>query len=613
MMKRVTFYSSVLSIYLSLIYAYGERENLQLVAIITSRSTTNYVANLINAIPERKYRLALMLNSIPVYDFLKFPDKQCAVKKMKETKYHRNGQNSFCCSLTQLNPSSRFTNILIITDQRMRDDERDCAVMFYMQHRSNMYIIEYDPLEEKDMVYWVREEFNHIKVSLQTDRHTALPFVEDKLLDCRGNELYYQFDECRRRCLCIDGRLTHCYRVRKEFSRMTFNERLRYINAYKTVSTTQPFQAEFDRYVDIHVRLFSEGIHRFPQFLPFHRRYLLGFEDLLRKVDCRVTVPIWNWARHSPNAWHPNPSYHMWDNIGGFGGNGSSSDYCVRSGQFAKGLWMTSGTENWKYVEKLTQVHLKTNGYKYGYTEEYDNDDDDDGDEDEDDDDDPDVDDNKDVGRHTMSVCGPLLYKGSLQREDSHLNSAIRNTSHNCLRRGFSCLPPDLQRVTDYLNCLQPSQFKLFNSFISLWHNRIHNCTLGQMANEYSSHTPEFWLHHTMLDALWDNWQRRGHLFKDQSVYHNDSLFLLGFPYDLARHFVDNDALGDCVRIAYPSVLGNKTMSNEHHMPKTEDYEQWSFGDAFLLDFTEANVNAMKRKCEKKMNSNIKEDIRRRT
>ena len=98
------------------------------------------------------------------------------------SKYHRNGQNSFCCSLTQLNPSSRFTNILIITDQRMRDDERDCAVMFYMQHRSNMYIIEYDPLEEKDMVYWVREEFNHIKVSLQTDRHTALPFVEGKNL-----------------------------------------------------------------------------------------------------------------------------------------------------------------------------------------------------------------------------------------------------------------------------------------------------------------------------------------------------------------------------------------------------------------------------------------------
>ena len=95
----------------------------------------------------------------------------------------------------------------------------------------------------------------------------------DKLLDCRGNELHYQYDECRIRCLCIDGRLTHCYRVRKEFSRMTFNERLRYINAYKTVSTTQPFQEEFDRYVDIHVRLFSEGIHRFPQFLPFHRRY----------------------------------------------------------------------------------------------------------------------------------------------------------------------------------------------------------------------------------------------------------------------------------------------------------------------------------------------------
>ena len=91
------------------------------------------------------------------------------------------------------------------------------------------------------------------------------------------------------------------------------------------------------------------------------------------------------------------------------------------------------------------------------------------------------------------------------------------------------------------------------------------------MDTVYTSHTPEFWLHHAMIDALWDNWQRRGPAFKYQPVYFNDSLFLVGFPRDLAENFVDNDALDDCVRIAYPNVLGDKKRFDKHHkMPKVE-------------------------------------------
>ena len=31
-------------------------------------------------------------------------------------------------------------------------------------------------------------------------------------------------------------------------------------------------------------------------FLPWHRWFILAFENLLRKVDCKVTVPYWDWS-----------------------------------------------------------------------------------------------------------------------------------------------------------------------------------------------------------------------------------------------------------------------------------------------------------------------------
>ena len=136
-----------------------------------------------------------------------------------------------------------------------------------------------------------------------------------------------------------------------------------------------------------------------------------------------------------------------------------------RSGQFQKGLWMTSYEEHWKHVEKNTRWNLKTNGYKHGFTEQFDPEEDEieehginkgDGEDDE--------------NSHEKFSCEPLHPKNKTVHP-------LMNSSHNCLRRGFSCLPPDLQRVTDYLNCLQPSQFKMFHSFLTLWHNRIHNCT----------------------------------------------------------------------------------------------------------------------------------------
>ena len=92
-------------------------------------------------------------------------------------------------------------------------------------------------------------------------------------MECREDGRLYHYDECGRRCLCITGRLTNCYRVRQEFSKMSLDERLHYINVYKTASMIDPFKREFDNYVDKHHQVFAQGTHTFLQFLPWHRRY----------------------------------------------------------------------------------------------------------------------------------------------------------------------------------------------------------------------------------------------------------------------------------------------------------------------------------------------------
>ena len=36
--------------------------------------------------------------------------------------------------------------------------------------------------------------------------------------------------------------------------------------------------------------------HRSPSFLPWHRRFLLGFERALQEVDASVALPYWDWT-----------------------------------------------------------------------------------------------------------------------------------------------------------------------------------------------------------------------------------------------------------------------------------------------------------------------------
>ena len=143
-------------------------------------------------------------------------------------------------------------------------------------------------------------------------------------------------DACGRRCTCKEGTLINCCRLRKEFTQLTQDERTRYLNTVKIASTNLKYKTKYEQLLTLHTELFLRGIHMKEFFLSWHRWFILQYENLLQQIDCRVTVPYWEWTQVAANPFGSdfwNPGKH------GFGRNGSPPEHCVTTGPFQTGKW----------------------------------------------------------------------------------------------------------------------------------------------------------------------------------------------------------------------------------------------------------------------------------
>lgn len=168
----------------------------------------------------------------------------------------------------------------------------------------------------------------------------------------------FVLNECEERCECRDGQLINCYRVRKEFTKMEINQRRRFINTYKTASMNPAFKRDYERLVAFHINTPDELLHHTPLiFFPWHRWFLVQFENLLRRIDCRVTVPYWDWSRVAHHWWNVSDSNAIWNSSNhGLGGDGNLSDYaCVEDGPFSK--------EKWRLLKRTGGGCLRRNFY----------------------------------------------------------------------------------------------------------------------------------------------------------------------------------------------------------------------------------------------------------
>ena len=68
---------------------------------------------------------------------------------------------------------------------------------------------------------------------------------------------------------------------------------------------------------------------------------MVEFENLLRRIDCRVTIPYWNWSKKTHHWWRGSGNEDLWNSGDhGLGGDGSvHSENCVENGPFSKDKW----------------------------------------------------------------------------------------------------------------------------------------------------------------------------------------------------------------------------------------------------------------------------------
>jgi tyrosinase len=133
---------------------------------------------------------------------------------------------------------------------------------------------------------------------------------------------------------------TTALRVRKDVKNLTAQEKADFVAAVKKLRTVpspwDPSLSYYDQFVWWHREAFDCDInaaHMSSAFLPWHREFLLLFENALRKVSGKpITVPYWNWGDPASTA-----AVFKSDFMGGDGN--SNQGYAVTSGPFRKGVW----------------------------------------------------------------------------------------------------------------------------------------------------------------------------------------------------------------------------------------------------------------------------------
>ncbi|GGO85395.1 tyrosinase MelC2 [Wenjunlia tyrosinilytica] len=125
--------------------------------------------------------------------------------------------------------------------------------------------------------------------------------------------------------------------VRKNQATLTSTEKRAFVNALLALKRS----GRYDSFVTTHNEFITSDSdngdrvgHRSPSFLPWHRRFLIQFEEALQSVDSSVTLPYWDWTDDRTAAssmWAPDF----------LGGTGRSLDGQVITGPFAasSGNW----------------------------------------------------------------------------------------------------------------------------------------------------------------------------------------------------------------------------------------------------------------------------------
>jgi len=114
---------------------------------------------------------------------------------------------------------------------------------------------------------------------------------------------------------------------RKNLTRLTVAERQAFTNAINQLRAN----GDYDTYVQQHQGAMGHG-HGGPAFFPWHREYILRFEQDLQAIDPSVSLPYWDWTQDNLNSAGTESLIWRSDFMGGPGQAGTGA---VTDGPFA--------------------------------------------------------------------------------------------------------------------------------------------------------------------------------------------------------------------------------------------------------------------------------------
>ncbi|MEM6252562.1 MAG: tyrosinase family protein [Cyanobacteria bacterium P01_D01_bin.156] len=282
--------------------------------------------------------------------------------------------------------------------------------------------------------------------------------------------------------------------IRKSVTALTPEEKFAFVTAVNTLQSTYPEGSRlslYEQFVVQHILTmgFRQSLgatgpargnpaHSYPAFLPWHRQFLLDFEQALQTVDESITIPYWDWT--DPDALN----VMLQEDFLGTSGQGTFVEV-PEHGRFEGGEVKTSPFAAWQLNETL---HFDA---------------------------------------MTLESLGPHLLRfstlppfDSYPLPQSEINSLFNTDNYevfNALIEG--ALVPDNNANSDYVPGWALHAFA--HSIIggsqvdwTDWNQGIAHQTdiLGTMDSiPCSPYDPIFWLHHANVDRLWAQWQDDGH------------------------------------------------------------------------------------------------------
>ncbi|MEO0770778.1 MAG: tyrosinase family protein [Cyanobacteria bacterium J06649_4] len=283
--------------------------------------------------------------------------------------------------------------------------------------------------------------------------------------------------------------------IRKSVTALTAAEKTAFVTALNSLQSTYTDDSPLSLYEQFVVRHvltmgFRQSLgaagpargnpaHSYPAFLPWHRQFLLDFEQALQTVDPEVTIPYWDWS--DPKALDA----MLQDDFLGPSGTGTVVEV-VGHGSYEGGEVKTGPFAKWQLNEKLNFDAMTL----------------------------------EPMGTHLLRFVGlpPFNRYPIPKREIEALFSTDNYEVFNALIEG-ALVPAEEQNKQDYVPgwALHAFVHSIIGGSQVDWDDWEQGIAhqldvLGTMDSiPASPYDPIFWLHHANVDRLWAQWQDLGH------------------------------------------------------------------------------------------------------